>query len=235
MTKPYRLHFAPDNASLVIRLALEEMQLPYQTVLVDRTKAMQRSADYLALNPNGLIPVLETPDGPMFETGAILLWLSDRHNALAPAIGSRNRVPYLKWLFSVSNTLHADLRLLFYPHLYIGDDAASQAKLQHGLQARLRHHLAVLDEVASAEPKWLRPEQPTGLCYYLACLLRWTALYPKAMDHSWFDLTALPHLHRLCEGLEPRPAVVAAQASEGLGPTPFTAPAYAAPPEGSAT
>ena len=35
---PYRLHYAPDNASLVIRLVLEEMGLPYETVLVDRAR-----------------------------------------------------------------------------------------------------------------------------------------------------------------------------------------------------
>ena len=59
----YLLHFAPDNASLCIRLALEELRLPYQTALVDRDINAQRSPAYLALNPNGLIPVLETPHG----------------------------------------------------------------------------------------------------------------------------------------------------------------------------
>ena len=85
MTAPYRLHYAPDNASLVIRLALEDMGLPYETVLVDRTTREQDSAAYRALNPAGLIPVLETPQGPVFETAAILLWLADTHGQLAPA------------------------------------------------------------------------------------------------------------------------------------------------------
>ena len=58
MTDNLRLHYAPDNASLVIRLALEELGIPYDTVLVDRRSGQQKSAGYLALNPNGLIPVL---------------------------------------------------------------------------------------------------------------------------------------------------------------------------------
>ena len=123
MTQPYRLHYAPDNASLIVRLALEEMRLPYQAVLVDRRVAAQKSADYLALNPHGRIPVLDTPDGAIFETGAILLWLADRHRtqacAMMPPPDHPDRGHALKWLFFLSNTLHAELRMLFYPALYV--------------------------------------------------------------------------------------------------------------------
>jgi len=62
LTKRCRLHYAPDNASLIVRLVLEDLGVPYETVLVNRAAGGQREAPYLALNPNGLIPVLETPD-----------------------------------------------------------------------------------------------------------------------------------------------------------------------------
>jgi len=39
------------------------------------------------MNPNGLISVLETPQGLIFETATICLWLSERHGALAPLPG----------------------------------------------------------------------------------------------------------------------------------------------------
>ena len=61
MRMNYRLHYAPDNASLIIRLALEEIGVPYETVLVDRRSRAQDTTAYRALNPAGLIPVLETP------------------------------------------------------------------------------------------------------------------------------------------------------------------------------
>lgn len=235
MTTRYRLHFAPDNASLIIRLALEEMGLPYETVLVDRARQAQRSAHYLAMNPNGLIPVLETPQGPLFETGAILLWLSDTHRMLAPAPDDADRGAYLKWLFFVSNTLHTDLRMTFYPQVYIGDDPAALAALTRTLQARLKTHLSHLDDVAGAAPRWLDPQNPSGLAYYLACLMRWMALYPRDGNRGWYDLAATPHLRTLLAGLELRPAVQTARTAEGLGPTPFTNPQHAIPPEGSAT
>ena len=233
MTEPYRLHYAPDNASLVIRLVLLELGQPFDTILVDRRQRQQDSDGYRALNPNGLIPVLETPDGPIFETAAILLWLADRHNGLAPQPESRERAPFLKWLFFASNTLHADLRQLFYAEKYIGPDAALQQALRTGMCQRIDAHLRVLDETAGTE--WLGGENPSVLDFYLACQMRWMALYPAQTDRSWFDLTRYPALQATLARLETRPSVLNAQAAEGLGPTPFTHPTHPTPPEGSAT
>ena len=104
METTLRLHYAPDNASLIIRLALEELGLRYETCLVDRAKNAQSQATYLAINPNGTIPVLETPDGVLFETAAILLWLSEVTGKLAPAVGTPERAQFLKWMVWCSNT-----------------------------------------------------------------------------------------------------------------------------------
>ncbi|EBA15532.1 glutathione S-transferase family protein [Roseobacter sp. SK209-2-6] len=235
MTQTYRLHYAPDNASLIIRLALEELGLSYETSLVDRRSRAQDGAAYRRLNPNGLIPVLETPDGPMFETAAILLWLADRHGALAPEAISPERAAFLKWLFFASNTLHADLRMSFYPEKYIGSDPSHHAALRAGLRERLKAHLGHLDDLASQDLSWFGAETPSALDYYIAPMLRWMALYPEQGDRSWYDLSTYPHLHALLSKLESRPAVHAAIKAEGLGETPFTKPLPANPPEGSAT
>ncbi len=111
----YVLHYAPDNASLIVRLALEHRRIPYRTKLVDRAARGQDAPGYRALNPHGLIPVLETRQGPLFETGAILLWLADTHGGLGPAPHAPDRGDFLKWLFYVSNTLHPALSMMFYP------------------------------------------------------------------------------------------------------------------------
>lgn len=240
MSNPYRLHYAPDNASLIIRLALEELGTPYTTVLVDRRQRAQDSAAYRALNPAGLIPVLETGDGPIFETGAILLWLADRHGRMAPAPEAPGRAEFLKRLFFTSNTLHTLLRMTFYPGNYAGDDPAAQTALIRQLQGHsaqtmtLPNALALLDDCYAARADEAPLTAPSVLDYYIATLLRWCALYPRG-GTGWFDICAYPALWNLAEDLEHRPATRAAQAAEGLGPTPFTAPTYATPPEGSAT
>ena len=166
---------------------------------------------------------------------SILLWLAERHGALAPSVGSSQRAGFLKWLFFASNTLHADLRMLFYPQTYIGPDPVQQRQLQQVQRQRLQEHLTNLETAAKDQLPWLGGDDPSVLDLYLACQLRWMALYPQACDRSWMTLQQYPHLYHLCAKLELRPSVLAACRAEGLGPTPFTSPILATPPEGSAT
>ena len=224
----YALHYAPDNASMILRLTLEELAVPYRTHLIDRSVQAQRSPAYLALNPNGLIPALETPHGVIFETGAALRWLADTHRALAPGPNDPRRGDFLKWLFFCSNTLHASLRCLFYPAQYAGPDAAAQSAVQAQTKANIARHFRTLDT-------HYRPENaPQVIDFYIAACLRWSAIYGPP-DRDWFDLDAYPVLRDMAARLELRESVKAAAVAEGLGANPFTAPQLPNPPEGSAT
>ncbi|WP_050931643.1 glutathione S-transferase family protein [Aestuariivita boseongensis] len=239
MSTPYVLHYAPDNASLIVRLVLEELRLPYKTRLVDRAAREQEGDAFRQINPAGLIPALETPHGVMFETAAIVLWLADTQGRMAPAPDAPERAAFLSHLFFASNTLHAQLRMIYYPEKYVGPDPEAQAQLRHRLQQpsaqvmTLRNALALMDEWAMARGDDPVVE-PTVLDYYLAAVIRWCGLYPEGHT-DWFDLNEYPALLTLGEDLEIRPAVHAAIKAEGLGPAPFTNPRYPQPPEGSAT
>lgn len=227
----YDLHYAPDNASLILRLAMDEGGLPFRSVLVDRTIRQQNSAEYLRLNPMGLIPTLVTPEGPISETAACLLWLADTHPAtgLGPQSGHKDRAPFLKYLFFLSNTAHADLRQIFYPDQYVGKDGSDSHRAL--LSARMMRHFGLLNQAATDHPMLFAA--PCALSYYTAVLMRWSVLYPKGAPR-WFHITDDPALHAMAKALESRPATRAAISVEGLGPQPFTAPQYACPPEGSA-
>jgi glutathione S-transferase len=229
----YILHYAPDNASLIIRAALELRGLPYTAQLVDRSTQEQTSAPYRALNPNGLIPVLETPQGPIFETGAILLWLADTHGGLGPAPDDPARADFLKWLFFISNTLHPALRMMFYPEKYIAP--AQTAALRRGLCQTLHQSFTTLDQAAAADPALFAGTSPTVLEPYIAALLRWSALYSGDHDKTWYSLASYPALHRLCARLETLPVTQCLHITEGLGTHPFTDPHLPNPPIGSAT
>lgn len=227
----YVLYYAPDNASLIVRLVLEELGQPYRTRLVDRRIREQDSPAYRAVNPTGLIPALETPAGILTETAAILLWLSETHGALAPAPGTPERGAFLRWLFFTSNTLHADLRLHFHPDRHAGTPEALRA-FRAKTEARLLGHLEILDDVARTRPGWLSAESPSVLTCYLATALRWLALYP-ADRQGWFDITRFPALAAIASAMETRPAAKAAALAEGLGDYIFTKPLPPDPPEGS--
>ena len=214
------LHYAPDNASLVIPLALEHLGLPYETRLVDRRSRAQKSAAYLALNPAGRIPVLETDEGPVFETAAILIWLDDRHGGLMP----RPRGASLSWLLWLANTLHPLLIDLFYP-----DRAAPEGMVetaQSHRRGRIDGCLDLLD--AQALP------DAVALDAYLCAMLRWLSLYPVD-GNPGLDLRRWPSLHARAAAFETTDASRAAARAEGLGPYPCTDPRLPDPPEGSAT
>lgn len=227
MTVDLRLHYAPDNASLCVRLALEELGLPYETTLVDRKISAQKSPQFLALNPNGLIPVLETPQGPLFETGAILMWLGDVYGKLMPGINAPERMYATQWMMWLANTLHPTLRMMFYPQQYAdGDDQPTHRMASQRLQA----HLAVLSAAPTAN--WLDQDVASAQACYLAPMLRWSALYGGGAD--WFDLAQWPRLLAFAKRFEARDSARAAALAEGLGPTPFSNPSPCNPPEGSA-
>ena len=228
MNQTLCLHYAPDNASLCIRLALEELDVPYRTCLVDRSAKAHKAASYLAMNPNGLIPVLETPHGPMFETGAILLWLADTYEGLIPRPGDPARAHALQWLFWLSNTLHPALRMMFYPAQHINGNPAG---LNEVTVQRIRAQLDVLQNASYAN--WLDAAAPTVQGCYLAPMLRWAALYGGGP--AWFDLRDWPRLLHFAQRFEVCSAAQRAATAEGLGPTSFSAPSPCTPPEGSAT
>ena len=194
-----RLHWVPDNASLIVRLALEARGLPYETVRVDREGGALASSAFRALNPAGTIPVLETPDGVLTETGAILLWLE----------GGVPEPEALSRLFWLSNTPHADLRRAFYADRYASDPA----DLRHHLGQKLRAGFALME-----------PWEPSPLLeHYVACLLRWAGLYPrtKPIGVGWGDL---PRLRAWALDYEARPTVVRACHAEGIEGPLVTAP-----------
>jgi glutathione S-transferase len=223
----YTLHYAPDNASLIIRLVLDGAGIPYRTALVDRRTRQQDSPAYRALNPVGLVPTLETPQGPISETGAILLWLSDTHH-LGPAVDHPDRPTFLKWLFFLSNTAHADLRMIFYPHLYA---PADRIATHHEItSARMLRHFALIDAAAAKCPRLFAAATPLGV--YAITLTRWSALYP-ADGPRWFDLAAFPALADLARAQEARVETPIVARAEGLGRSPFARPEQPNPPEGS--
>lgn len=205
-----RLHYYPGNASFLPHVMLREIGAPFELVLVDRTRNAQKSADYLRLNPNGLIPTLVDGDLVIFETAAIALYLADKHPdlGLAPPIGSPLRGPYYKWMVHLDNTVQTGYRAWFYPHEFVADPAASEtAKEAAGLKM-----MAAFDRIADqlGEGPWLLGETFSAADLYLLMLTRWGRSLPRpARD--------IPEIGAHAARVLARPAVRDAFAAEGAG------------------
>jgi glutathione S-transferase len=216
MTQQYILYGSPDSANLVVRMLLHELGQPFESVWLDRSRREHKQADYLAMNPQGLIPVLVDNGQPIFETAAITLYLCDKHGLLAPQSGT-DRARFLQWLFYLSNTPHADLRARFYCNEYI-DGETGQAALRAGIGQRFKDHLQLIEAELAANDAgpWFLGESLSALDIYLAALCRWWQLYPTAEAGAPISAQTLPNLFRLLSELAQRPAIAAACAEESI-------------------
>ncbi len=215
------LYHCPDWASQIIRLAMEELALPYEVRPMDWDAGDFDAPGFRALNPFGLIPTLETPDGPIFETAAILLWLNARHGGLAPAATDPARAAFLSWLMAVSNTVHPTVMALIHPDRPAGPEAAGEAG-RLALE-RLTAQAGQLETlIATRAPSWLTPAQP-ALGHYLGILLRW-AIYLPEDPAQRFNLKPFPALTATLAAHEATPAARRLAKIDNLGPHPYTAP-----------
>jgi glutathione S-transferase len=212
-----KLHYFPGNASMVPHILLEELAVPYEQVLVDRTAGAHKRPGYLRLNPNGLIPVLTEGDLVLYETAAIVLHLADRHSdaALIPPLGSDERSLFYKWLVWLTNTLQTALIAYFYPERWVDPGnahGAAQVKLQ--AERKIAGLLDQLDgELARHGGPWFAGADHTALDPYVFVLCRWTRNFAnEAPARSRTHLG--PYLQRMLA----RPAVQRVLANEGLTP-----------------
>jgi len=208
------LHYHPSNASFAPHVLLREIGTTFQLQLVDRAQNAQKSAAYLRLNPNGLIPVLVDGDLVLYETAAILLHLADTHPAagLAPALGTAERAHFYKWMFWASNTVQALLMHYYYPERMVAEgNTAGAAEVKAAAEARVGPCLVQIDtHLASHGGPWFMGATYSALDPLVFMLCRWTRGFASrpARDHAHIG----PYLQRMLA----RPAVQAAIAEEQL-------------------
>jgi GST-like protein len=98
----YKLHYWPTPNGHKVTLFLEEVGIPYQIVPVNIRTGAQFDPAFLKIAPNNRMPALEDQETGvhLFESGAILLYLADKHGAfIPPASQAQNRAEVLQWLF----------------------------------------------------------------------------------------------------------------------------------------
>lgn len=222
----YRLHGLNDWGSLAVHMALEEIGAPFEFVTLNVEAGDLARPEYLAMNPFGLLPVLETPQGPLFETTAILLYLADHHRALAPALDAPERGAFLVWLSVVCQQLHPNVMQLIHPYRLLGE--THQREVSQATYARLCDICARLNDRAALGDWWLSGTRPSIVTFYAAMLLRWAQMLPKYRDNC-LQLGDFPALLTMAQQLEAHAPTARVLQREGLflmGPNPLSAPPY---------
>ena len=93
------LYTAPTPNGWKVSMGLEEMEIEYQTHLINLAKGDQHTPEFLRMNPNGRIPVIRdrAADITVFESGAILIYLAELSGRLLPT-DTAGRFEVMQWL-----------------------------------------------------------------------------------------------------------------------------------------
>lgn len=208
-----QLHYSPGTASMTPHLLLRELGVPFELKFVDRAAGAHKRPEYLALNPNGLIPVLVDGDPSagagqalvLYETAAIVLHLVDTNPAAGlapPALGSAERAQFYKWLVWLSNSVQAMMRHYFYSERMVAPgNTAGAAEVKAQAEALLGAMFDQIDaQFASHGGPWLLGQQFSALDPYVFMLCRWSRGFAR-------PARTLPHIAPFLQRMLARPAV----------------------------
>jgi glutathione S-transferase len=195
-----KLYFSPGACSLHPDIALREAGLPFELVRVDiHAHKLHDGTDFYGINPKGLVPTLELPDGQILTEGAVIdQYVADLvpEAGLAPPAGTMARVRLQEWLNFIATEIHK----AFAP-LFRNDEAAKEPA-----RARLAERFDFVARTLATQP-YLMGEVFTVADAYLYNMLRWTL-------RTGIDVAKWPALQAFFVRVDARPSVQAALAAE---------------------
>lgn len=150
-----------------VRWALEEAGLPYDVRFV--SFAEMKEPAHLAVHPFGQIPTFEEGDLALFETGAIVFHIAERHTALLPEDPDA-RARAITWMFAALSSVEPPILDLQTAKFAEGDKPWAQERMQlvfDRIRARLRQ---LADRLGDAE--WLDGRFSAGDLLMVSVLLR---------------------------------------------------------------
>ena len=150
-----------------VRWALEEVGQPYEVRLV--SFGSMKEPAHRALDPFGQIPTYEEGDLALFESGAIVFHIAERHAGLLP-VDANARARAITWMFAALNTVEAPILDLITTKFLEGDKPWYKQRLPI-VQDRIRDRLGELSGRLGAAD-WLDGAFSAGDLMMVAVLLR---------------------------------------------------------------
>ena len=150
-----------------VRWALEEVGLAYEVRLL--SFAAMKEPAHLRLHPFGQIPTYEDADLALFETGAIVLHIAERHSGLLPDEANA-RARAITWMFAALNTVEPTVIELANARLFEADKPWASERLPLVMD-RVRNRLKPLS-VRLGDADWLDGAFSAGDLMMVSVLLR---------------------------------------------------------------
>lgn len=184
------LYTNPQSRGRTARFMLEELGVPYETVILDYEGAM-KTPEYLAINPMGKVPAIRHGDQIVTECAAICAYLADAfpEAGLAPAPGRRGA--YYRWLFFGAGPVEA---AIMDKYRKLEPSEEEQRMVGYGTFERT---IAAMDAAVSNSP-WLAGDDFSAADVYAGSQIDWPMQFGM--------LEATPALTDYIARLRARPA-----------------------------
>lgn len=178
-------------------IMLEETGLPYEVHVIDIERGEQRQREFLALSPNGKIPVIVDPDRrrTVFESGAILLYLAERSGVLSPE-NPEQAGRTLQWLLFQAAHVGPMLGQLWHFKVF------AKETIPYAIERYERESMRLLDVL---DDELGRRSHLVGSRYGIADVMMWPWI--NVAPKLGLSLDAVPNLQRWHAEIAERPAV----------------------------
>ena len=189
------LYTAATPNGYKVSILLEELDLKYNVYKIDLSKGVQKEKWFLEMNPNGRIPVLKYGEDIVFDSGAILYYLADKHKKFLPSDKVR-RSEVMQWLmFQMSGIGPMQGQAnVFYRYL---DEKVPIAISRY--QNECRRLYEVLDKQLVGR-EWICKD------YSIADIANWC--WVRVYYWAGVDIKGLDNLKDWMQAMEKRPACI---------------------------
>lgn len=184
------LYFAPHTCSLASHIALEEADADYEIRLIDFNAREQQSSDYLEVNPKARVPALQTPQGVLTESPAMLAYIAQRfpEARLAPLEDAFEFAEMQAFNSYLCSTLHVAHAHRMRGHRWADDPAAIEA-----MQKKVPDSVSACYELIERHlfrGPWVMGARYTVADPYLFTIAQWLEddgvdpdLIPRVIEH----------------------------------------------------
>jgi glutathione S-transferase len=208
-----RLHYAPGACSFVPHVGLERIAAAtgeaFEPVLVRLHKGEHRTPEFLAMNPDGQVPVLQVEGRTLTQIVAICDWIAGRHPQLGLLpVDPWARAQTLSLMAWINNTVHPTFAHVFMPEKFT-DDVEARGTVRAFAAARYREQLERIQGWVGCAQPWLTGEHPSFLDAYVLTLLRWGG-------YAGIDPATLPALRDYVARFAQHPTVASVIARERI-------------------
>jgi GSH-dependent disulfide-bond oxidoreductase len=164
-TDRLQLYSLPTPNGVKASIMLEETGIPYEVHLVRFDANDQTSPEFLSLNPNNKIPAILDPNGPggkplpLFESGAILIYLADKAQRLLGLEGSAERYQTIQWVMFQMGGIGPMFGQVGFFHKFAGKDYEDKRPRDRYV-AEAKRLLGVLDKHLAGK-QWIMGDNYT--------------------------------------------------------------------------